>query len=47
MDPMESMSTGPVPKDFNAEEAENMEEVSWFHPVDTKRWANSACLRPD
>ncbi|PNY25195.1 Protein PBDC1, partial [Tolypocladium capitatum] len=27
MDPMESMSTGPVPKDFNAEEAINMEEM--------------------
>ncbi|POR33823.1 Protein PBDC1 [Tolypocladium paradoxum] len=27
MDPMESMSTGPVPRDFNAEEAINMEEM--------------------
>lgn len=27
MDPMESMSTGPVPTNFNAEEAINMEEV--------------------
>jgi hypothetical protein len=29
MDPMESMSmaSGPVPKDFNAEEADNMEEI--------------------
>ena len=27
MDPMESMSSAPVPKDFDAEEAVNMEEV--------------------
>lgn len=27
MDPMESLSTGLVPKDFNAEDAGNMEEV--------------------
>ncbi|KAJ6437335.1 Protein PBDC1 [Purpureocillium lavendulum] len=29
MDPMESMSGAPVPKDFNAEEAINMEETYW------------------
>ncbi|KAM4055989.1 polysaccharide biosynthesis domain-containing protein [Hirsutella rhossiliensis] len=27
MDPMESLSTGPVPKDFKAEDAGNMEEI--------------------
>lgn len=30
MDPMEAMSTGgPVPKDFNADDAENMEDVGF------------------
>lgn len=34
MDPIESMSaSGPVPSDFNAEEAVNMEEVGGIPPL--------------